>query len=220
VLLSSRNPGAGNTVGGVIACRPSDPQGNVVALASPHCTDPLVVAIVYALPLPGHRTKAAAVCSPVFFGVILLYSPKPSWSIFMACSKYPAQFACCEISVSRHGYDYLPIVLQHHKHGSPPRATPSRSRLTRVAPPLPDLTTHITSDGYAVVIGNLYKHKHRTTPRPRPDHTTMPIYATTIVKIRMHKRATHARPHHVSDAPAWHPHYAHLRSHFRQNPYA
>jgi hypothetical protein len=110
----------------------------------------------------------------------------------MACCKYPARFACREISVSRHGYDYLPIVLQHHKHGSPPHATPPRSRLTRAAPPLPDLATHVASDGYAVVLGNLNKHKRRTTPRLCPDHTTMPIYAATIVKIRMHKRATHA----------------------------
>jgi hypothetical protein len=145
---------------------------------------------------------------------------KPSLSIFVACSKYPARFACCEISVSLNGYDYLPIVLQHHKHGSPPRATPPRSWCTRAAPPLPNLTTHVASDGYAVVIGNWYKHKRQTAPRPRPDHTTMPIYAATIVKIRMHKRATHTRPHHDPSAPARHPHYSHLRSHFHQNPYA
>jgi hypothetical protein len=71
--------------------------------------------------------------------------------------------------VSRHGYNYLLIVLQHHKHGSPPRVTPPRSRLTRATPPLPDLTTHVASDGYAFVIGNLNKHKLRTTPRSRPD---------------------------------------------------
>jgi hypothetical protein len=200
VLLSSRNPGTGNTAGEVTTCRPSDPQGNVVVVAPPHCTDPLVIAIVYTLPLLGHRTKQRR-CVAQFF-LELSYYIRQNRPLFMACSKYPTRFACREISVSRHGYDYLPIVLQHHKHGSPPRATPPRSRCTRAAPPLPDLTTHDASDGYAVVIGNLYKHK---CPRPRPDHTTMPIYAVVAVKIRMHKRATHARPHHDPGSSAWHP---------------
>jgi hypothetical protein len=54
MLLSSRNHGAGNAAGGVTACWPSDLQGAIVAVASPHCTDPLAAAIVYALTLPGH----------------------------------------------------------------------------------------------------------------------------------------------------------------------
>ena len=73
VLLSSRIPGADNAAGGVTSCRPSDLQGNVDVVLSPHCTDPLAIAMVYALTLPGQWTKAAAVCNPVlFFGVMLL----------------------------------------------------------------------------------------------------------------------------------------------------
>jgi hypothetical protein len=53
------------------------------------------------------------------------------------------------------------------KHGSPPRATPPRSRMTRTTPPLPDLTTHAVIDEYAFVIGNLNKHKTQTTSRSR-----------------------------------------------------
>jgi hypothetical protein len=52
VLLSSRILGAGNTAGGVTACRPSVVQGVVVAVSSPYCSDPLDVSIVYALTLP------------------------------------------------------------------------------------------------------------------------------------------------------------------------
>jgi hypothetical protein len=85
-------------------------------------------------------------------------------------------------------YDYLPIVLHFHKHGSPQRATAPRSRMTRASPPLPDLTTHVTSDDYLFVISNLNKHKSWTTSRSRP---TMPIYAANNDKIRKHKRATH-----------------------------
>jgi hypothetical protein len=66
VLLSSRNPGAGNAAGGVTAYRPSNPQGNVVVVSSPYCTDPLAIAIVYTLPLLGHRTKRRQ-CVAQFF---------------------------------------------------------------------------------------------------------------------------------------------------------
>jgi hypothetical protein len=85
-------------------------------------------------------------------------------------------------------YDYLPIVLHFHKHGSPQRATAPRSRMTRASPSLPDLTTHVASDDYLFVISNLNKHKSRTTSQSRP---TKPIYAANNGKIRKHKRATH-----------------------------
>jgi hypothetical protein len=79
-------------------------------------------------------------------------------------------------------------VLQFHKHGSPQRATAPRSRIMRVSPPLPDLTTHVASDDYLFVISNLNKHKNLTTSQSRP---TMPIYAANNDKIRKHKCVTH-----------------------------
>jgi hypothetical protein len=123
VLLSSRIPDAGNAAGGVTSCRPSDLQGNVDVVFSPHCTDPLAVAMVYALTLPGQWTKVATVCSPVVLELCSwIGQNRPgrySWFVQnIPRDLHVARFPCPDpISITCLFY-YSKI------NSSPPRATP------------------------------------------------------------------------------------------------
>jgi hypothetical protein len=148
VLLSSRIPGAGNAAGGVTACRPSVVQGVVVAVSSPHCSDPLAVSIVHALTLRELWTKAAAaVCNPFFCGSYTRLN-RPglySWHDPISCTIW------CAVCMSRDLRErsvtitcqlcYISINM-HHPIVRPPHVPGWRARDY----PLPVLTTHVASD--------------------------------------------------------------------------